>query len=335
MSPKGIRNLNWADMEKDTIPLETLVGQFNVYNQIEGKSRKTRDWYEESLNQFQAYLEAEGLPARLGGIGIQEVRGFVLYLQSKDKWDGHPTTPCRGVGLSAISVGTRVRAIRAFFAWLHREGFTEEDLPAELKVPKAPQKLAPVLAKEIESLIGAIDRDTASGARNLAILTMLLDTGLRLSEVADPEIGNVLFESGYVRALGKGGKERIAPLGATVSSALQRYICYFRGEPAYPGIERTCSSPLGAGSRSRPFGWRRGGRSRAGGSAGRGPTRGRWERSMRRFSTTWKCTCGCWRRSIRPDRGGPWGDQAPTRAFSCGPARVLMRAQVAPPWKVW
>jgi len=225
-------------MNKGTISLQLLMDQFDTHNQIENKSPKTRSWYRDSLGQFRAYLEAHGLSTVLGDIDIHRVRDFILYLQSKHKWDDHPSIPGHGRKLSPVSVRTKVRAIRAFFSWVYREGFTDENLLADLKPPKAPRKLVRVLTlEEIRRLVSAIDRRTISGARNFALLVTLLDTGLRLSEIANLQMKNVLMDSGYVKVFGKGSKERIVPVGATVRSALQRYIAFSRGEGAYPDID--------------------------------------------------------------------------------------------------
>ena len=225
-------------MDKRTIELKLLIEQYDTHNQIEGKSQKTRDWYNYSLHEFLAYLDDQGLSARLGGIDRRQVQDFILHLQSKRKWDNHPSIAGRDDRLSPESIRTKVRALRAFFAWLHREEFTEENVLAGLKPPKAATKLVRVLtADEMQRLVSALDRKTTTGARNHAILTMFLDTGLRLSEVAGLELKNVLPDSGYVKVFGKGGKERIVPIGMTVRSALERYVAFFRGEPAFPDID--------------------------------------------------------------------------------------------------
>ena len=103
-------------MDKRETPLQLLIDQFDTCNQIEGKSPKTRAWYNSSLRQFQIYLESEGLSTKLGDIDIRGVQDFILYLQSRDKWDDHPTIQPQCQGLSPVSISTKVRAIRAFFA---------------------------------------------------------------------------------------------------------------------------------------------------------------------------------------------------------------------------
>jgi len=237
MAVRKRRALRWADMDKSEISLRLLIEQFDIHNRVEGQSPKTREWYNSSLGQLVAYLEAESMSAKLGEIDFRSVENYILYLQSKRKWDDHPSIPGRDRTLSPVSVRTKVRAVRAFFSWLHKEGFTEANLLADLRPPKAPRKLVRVLTtEEIRKLLSAIDRKTTVGARDFAIVTMLLDTGLRLSEVTNLQMRDLLLENGYVKVLGKGGKERIVPFGATVSLALTRYIAFFRGEAAHPGI---------------------------------------------------------------------------------------------------
>ena len=120
------RNVRWADMDKDAIPLKLLIEQYDTHNQIEGKSQRTNDWYNYSLHEFLTYLEDQDLSSHLGDIGRRHVQEFILHLQSKRKWDNHPSIDGREDKLSPESIRTKVRALRAFFAWLHREEFTEE-----------------------------------------------------------------------------------------------------------------------------------------------------------------------------------------------------------------
>jgi site-specific recombinase XerD len=77
-----------------------------------------------------------------------------------------------------------VRALKAFFSWLQREGYTSDDLLGQLRPPKAPQKIVQVLAaEEVSHILSCVDRDIATGSRDFAIIVTFLDTGLRLSEL--------------------------------------------------------------------------------------------------------------------------------------------------------
>lgn len=158
-----------------------------------------------------------------------EAREFILSLRGK-KWNGK--------SLSSHTLNNRVRALRAFFSWLAREGYTEENLLANLKPPKIAQTvIEPLTPEEVERIFSKINQNTLLGARNAAILALLLDTGLRLSELVTLKVQDVHLDQRYVKVLGKGTKERIVPLGASCHKILLRYYHHFRVEPARPGVD--------------------------------------------------------------------------------------------------
>jgi site-specific recombinase XerD len=76
----------WEEMEKYSIELGTLAMQYELYNRTEGKSQATIKWYNLALKQFASFLEKEKIPPVLAGLGEAEVRRFILYLQSKNRW---------------------------------------------------------------------------------------------------------------------------------------------------------------------------------------------------------------------------------------------------------
>ena len=226
------QNRRWQELEKSDIPLSKLALHYEAYNRSEGKSPATIFWYSRVLTYFSKYLDKSNLPSTLGTLDSHTVREFILYLQTKRKWDGHPYVPSPGGNLAAISVQTYVRALKAFFSWLHREGYTEHNILADLRPPKAPQKLVKVLAdEEIRRILASLDRDTATGCRNTAMIITLLDTGLRLSELTNLKMADAHIDEGYLKVMGKGSKERIVPIGGLAQKVLLRYIHHFRPEP--------------------------------------------------------------------------------------------------------
>lgn len=103
-------------------------------------------------------------------------------------------------------------------------------------MPKAPVKLMePLTPDEISRVIKSIDRNTLTGARNYAMLVTLLDTGLRASELANITLGNLDLTEGFIKAMGKGSKERIVPIGKFVRMTLWNYIERIR--PRYDGSD--------------------------------------------------------------------------------------------------
>jgi site-specific recombinase XerD len=172
-----VKTRRWQELEKYDIPLQKLAQHFEAYNRSEGKSPRTTEWYSRVISYLIRYLQQEGYPTQLGDVNIQVVREFILYLQTKKKWSDNPYVPSPSNGnLSANSVQTYVRGLRAFFSWLHKEGYTEESLLAGLKPPKAPHKLVEVLKEnEISRILSCLDPKTASGCRDIAIvITMLI-----------------------------------------------------------------------------------------------------------------------------------------------------------------
>ncbi len=99
-------------------------------------------------------------------------------------------------------------------------------LPTKLLVsPQVSRKLPHTLAvHEIEALFNAIDHSTPMGMRNRAMLETLYSTGLRVSELTTLKLSNLYAEEGFVRVMGKGGKERLVPIGQIALKYLRIYL---------------------------------------------------------------------------------------------------------------
>jgi site-specific recombinase XerD len=219
-------------MDKDTIELNALAQYYELYNRTEGKSTKTISWYNMVLRQFHHFLVENKKSTILGKLDETTAREFILFFQEKHRWQDNPHVPPQSSKLAAISNQTYVRALRAFFNWLNKEGYTAENRLAKLKPPKAPTRVVDILTSdEISRILGCLDTDTWSGARDYAIVILLLDTGLRSSELTGLEPEEVNMESGYLKVLGKGGKERVVPFRASAQKAILRYLFHFRSEP--------------------------------------------------------------------------------------------------------
>ena len=152
------KHRRWLEPDSDHATLDRLAKHFEGCNQVDGKSPRTVEWYSRILRFFGGYLEEQGHSAKLGDLSLKVVREFVLHLQTRDKWNKHPYIPHREGNLAAISVQNYVRGLRAFFSWLYREGYTEENLLAELRPPKAPHKVVDVLTEEeVAQIMACLD----------------------------------------------------------------------------------------------------------------------------------------------------------------------------------
>ena len=210
---------------KKLAPLIThLVDLYKLSNLADSKSPRTIKWYDELLRSFCSWVKNKLKYDDISVFNIDIVREYILYLGHKPKFQGHPYTPEQGQLLSPKSVQCHVRVLKAFSSWLYVEGHTGDNRLRNLKLPKAPRKIIqPLAPEEIKKVIGTINKSSSTGWRNYAILVTLLDTGLRASEVAGIRLGQVNFEAGYIKVMGKGAKERIVPIGKFVQMRLLHY----------------------------------------------------------------------------------------------------------------
>jgi len=152
---------------------------------------------------------------------------YQYHLYHYRKSDGDP-----------LSVGTqsmRLVAIRVFFKWLARHNHILYNPAAEIELPKQPQQLPKhvLTAGEVEAVINQPDINTALGLRDRAILEVFYSTGMRRQELADLKLTDLDPERGTVMIrCGKGGKDRVVPIGSRAIAWLEKYREEIRPELA-------------------------------------------------------------------------------------------------------
>ena len=207
------------------LTIDELIGRYAVSNQADGKSPKTIGWYGDILTQFLRYLKANGYQGILSTFNMDIIRGYILFLQRRPKFQGHPFISQKGDLLSPKTVQCHVRVLKVFSTWLYEEEYTTISRLKNLKLPKAAIRIMePLSREEIKNVVSSINRRSYSGERNHAVLVTLLDTGLRSSEVTGITLSNLNLKDGYIRITGKGDKERIVPIGKFVRMELMHYI---------------------------------------------------------------------------------------------------------------
>lgn len=134
------------------------------------------------------------------------------------------------LGMSAYSQARILSGIKAFYKFLLIEEVISSDPTELIEGPKIGRKLPDTLSyPEIEKLLEAIDLSTAEGARNRAMLEVLYSSGLRVSELVELKINNVYFDTGFLRIIGKGSKERLVPIGQDAMKFMKIYLDEIRG----------------------------------------------------------------------------------------------------------
>jgi len=129
------------------------------------------------------------------------------------------------------SAARLLSSMRRFYAWLLRERKIQIDPVALIEAPKPEQPLPKTLSElQVEDLLNAPDLNDPLGIRDKAMLETLYATGLRVSELVSLEFSQISLDPGVVRVMGKGGKERLVPLGEEAIERVQDYVQNSRAE---------------------------------------------------------------------------------------------------------
>jgi integrase/recombinase XerD len=135
----------------------------------------------------------------------------------------------RAQGLAATTIARRAAAIRSFFRHQALLGARADNPAAELDLPRRTRRLPRTLSPgEAERLIDAAQGTTPRAHRDHALVELLYGAGLRVSEAVGLERSGVDLDERFVRVLGKGGKERVVPIGRQAAGALRRYLAHGR-----------------------------------------------------------------------------------------------------------
>ena len=215
-------------------PLRGLPGEYIAYLRIErGCSPRTIEAYTRDLTDYIDYLENRRHVASVTDATRDDIAAFEADVVAR--------------GFAATSVKRRLSVVKGFYRFLVREGFDERNPADTLPVPKAPLLLPDVLEHDqIDALLSQPFGTDAAGKRNRAILEVLYGCGLRVSELVGLDVGDAVFEEGYVRVVGKGGKDRISPIGGKAEEALRDYLEHGRSELAKPYSRPTAAIFLNA-----------------------------------------------------------------------------------------
>ena len=193
---------------------------------------------------LERYLDALWLEKGLSGNTLasyrQDLRQFEDWLRGRhrigllDADSGHVQSHL-GWRLrqrrSARSTARFLSCLRGFYRWQLREGGVPQDPTLNIESPKLGRPLPKTLSEaDVESLLAAPDTAIPLELRDRAMLELLYACGLRVSELVNLELRQLGLNQGVVRILGKGGKERVVPMGEEAQNWLQRYLREARPE---------------------------------------------------------------------------------------------------------
>ena len=202
---------------------------------------KTREAYQRDLDQFTGFLRGRlGYPPCLGDMSRLTVKDFRAFLTARRK-----------AGIAGRSLARTLSALRSFFRWLEQNEIAKNRAVLQVARPKVPHSLPKPLtvdkAADLVSPASHADKEDWIAARDTAVLLLLYGAGLRISEALSLKVKDApTAERDVARIVGKGGKERLAPILPIAIEAIDEY----RGLCPYPLDDE---APLFLGARGGPL----------------------------------------------------------------------------------
>ena len=196
---------------------------YEIDLKAENRSPDTIRWYHHKLGYFAEWLAREHGIADVEALTGEYAKGFLLYVQGlrQNAAGSRPFSRGRPAGLT---VHGYARAIRAFCRWLARNGYVDKSPFDGIRMPKVERPVVQAFtADDVRHMLKAA-RSRRHGERDYTILLLLYDSAIRAGELVKLTLEDVDFDGGWLRVNGKGGKQRMVPLGQTARRALWRYV---------------------------------------------------------------------------------------------------------------
>ncbi|MBI3602264.1 MAG: site-specific tyrosine recombinase XerD [Candidatus Omnitrophica bacterium] len=206
--------------------MKELIGEFINYMAIErGLAKNTLLAYTRDLQKYTGYLSERKIQ-NSDGISRDHISAFMMDLKKH--------------GMSTASICRHLAAVKMFHRFLVRENLAKEDPTTLVDTPKLFKRVPEVLTqKEVESILQVAPKARSTGKRDYVILELFYASGMRVSELVDLKTTSINLDVGFVRALGKGSKERIIPIGKKAREALGYY-----GEKIRPKLANASSGDI-------------------------------------------------------------------------------------------
>jgi integrase/recombinase XerD len=184
-----------------------------------GLAPNTLQAYRADLEHFVRFIETDPVPVR---------EALLIYLNSLYR-----------SGLGSRSIARHLTTLRTFYKFQLAEGKIDSDPTEHIKSPKQWQTIPHFMnSEQIQRLLAAPDVSKPTGVRDKAMVELLYATGLRVSELCHLRLGDVERRLGFVRATGKGNKQRLIPVGRPALDLVEQYL-----ESARPQILKQKTSP--------------------------------------------------------------------------------------------
>jgi site-specific recombinase XerD len=189
---------------------QELAPSFRRSLLAQNKSAKTVETYMAAITLIDNYLERESLPRVVRQVRKAHIEGFIVDQLQHNK----PST-----------ASVRYRALQQFFKWCVEEDELDRSPMSGMKPPLVPEEPPPIISQdELKRLLKVCEGKDFSHRRDMAIVRLLIDTGMRRSEIAGLRVGDVDLDENMVVVMGEGRRPRACEIGHKTAQALDRYL---------------------------------------------------------------------------------------------------------------
>ncbi|MBU5672135.1 tyrosine-type recombinase/integrase [Paenibacillus brevis] len=198
---------------KQQLSFEDLLHSFILDCKAKNLSPLTLRFYQDSAKQMKAAFLAQQVTFDIYTVSIREIKNhFIAYLFDQGRSDN--------------TVNGRIKAIKQFFKYLFEEGWLTENIANDLHVVKAKKLMIQTFTKEqVVSIFEQPDKKTFTGYRDFTMMMVLLETGMRISELCNLKTGDIFFKELEIRIIkGKGGRARRVPFQQTCGKIIRKYL---------------------------------------------------------------------------------------------------------------
>jgi integrase/recombinase XerD len=219
--------------------LDGLLAEHDSWLRVErGLAPNSLAAYRRDLRRYADYLRRRGVTGDVASVDEGVVAGYVEELQQARTDEGMRR-------YKESSIARALAAVRSFHRFCVEEGLLDDDPSGDVGAPRVPLGIPMALTVAVaDALLGAVPGDGPRPQRDRAILELLYAGGLRISELVGLDLGDVDLYDGLVRVMGKGSKERVAPLGRSAREAVGDYLT--TGRPDLVGRHRETALFLNA-----------------------------------------------------------------------------------------
>jgi site-specific recombinase XerD len=224
-----------------SLSLKRATNGYLLAKQAEGLSPNTINWYRHFLDAFAKWLPRVTKDDAISGLNADYLREFLRYLKEPHALnENHRFKRSEVKSSSPKTVSGAFATLSGFFNWCCAEKLLSASPMTNMKRPKVPKTLTAIFPREdMQAMLDACDAsDEATATRNRVILMLLLDTGMRRSELVGLKIDRLSLNESNAHITGKGSKDRVVPFGAQTKKMLWRYISLYRPTPVdnAPGV---------------------------------------------------------------------------------------------------